>query len=453
MSLSIIILAAGQGTRMRSQLPKVLHTLAGRPLLEHVYQTAASLNNARIVVVYGHGGSRVPQALAHLDAHWVEQAEQLGTGHAVAQALPLISDDDQVLILYGDVPLTSPVTLERLVHTAEASGFALLTARLDDPSGYGRIVRDPAGDIIRIVEEKDADENERELHEVNTGMMVLRANLLKRWIAALDNHNRQGEYYLTDVIAMAVQDGIRVDSIQSENCYEIIGINDRVQLAEAERRYQRLRAEEYMLAGMTIVDPDRFDVRGELQTGMDVVVDINVIFEGQVKLGNNVRIGANCLLRDVEIADDVELLPNCIVDQASIGQSCRIGPFARIRPDTKLAEHVHIGNFVEVKKSDIGSGSKVNHLSYIGDTEIGHNSNIGAGTITCNYDGANKFRTVIEDDVFIGSDTQLVAPVRVARGATIGAGTTVTRDVESDSLTISRADQRSIKNWKRPLKK
>ncbi len=453
MSLSIVILAAGQGTRMHSRLPKVLHKLAGRSLLEHVYHSAASLEHKNIAVIYGYGGRMVPNNLSHLDVSWIDQAEQLGTGHAVARALPLLADDDDVLILYGDVPLISADTLKRLVGAAANSGFSLLTAILDDPGGYGRIVRNHAGQIMRIVEQKDAREDECAIREINTGTMVVRASLLKRWVTALKNNNTQGEYYLTDVIAMASDEGISVDSIHPQALYEIMGINNRMQLAEAEGNYRRLRAQEFMLAGVTIIDPQRFDVRGSLTAGRDVTIDVNVILEGDVKLGDNVRIGANCILRHVDIAAETVIEPNSIIEQASLGNNCRVGPFARIRPDTQLADHVHIGNFVEVKKSTIAKGSKVNHLSYIGDTMIGRDVNIGAGTITCNYDGANKYKTIIEDDVFIGSDTQLIAPVRVAAGATIGAGTTVTRDIEAGHLALSRSEQRSIKNWKRPKKK
>lgn len=453
MSLSIVILAAGQGTRMHSRLPKVLHKLAGRSLLEHVYHSAASLEHKNIAVIYGYGGRMVPDNLSHLDVSWIDQAEQLGTGHAVARVLPLLADDDDVLILYGDVPLIDADTLKRLVGAATNSGFSLLTAILDDPGGYGRIVRNHAGEIVRIVEQKDASEDECAIREINTGTMVVRASLLKRWVTALKNNNTQGEYYLTDVIAMASDEGINVNSIHPQALYEIMGINNRMQLAEAEDNYRRLRAQEFMLAGVTIIDPQRFDVRGRLTAGRDVTIDVNVILEGDVKLGDNVRIGANCILRHVDIAAETVIEPNSIIEQASLGNNCRVGPFARIRPDTQLADHVHIGNFVEVKKSTVGSGSKVNHLSYIGDTVIGRDVNIGAGTITCNYDGANKYKTIIEDDVFIGSDTQLIAPVRVAAGATIGAGTTVTRDIEAGHLALSRSEQRSIKNWKRPKKK
>lgn len=450
---SIIILAAGQGTRMHSRLPKVLHKLAGRPLLEHVCLTAYTLQYRTLVIVYGYGGRQVPDALPHLKAEWIEQAEQLGTGHAVAQALPLIEDDNHVLILYGDVPLITSETLEQLVAAAADTGFSLLTAVVDNPAGYGRIIRDAADAVIRIVEDKDASDSERRIHEINTGMMVVRADLLRRWIAALNNNNRQGEYYLTDILGMAAVEGVAIHTVKPSAVHEIAGINDRIQLAEAERHYQQARAQDLMLQGVTLLDPARLDLRGQLTFGTDVVIDVNVIIEGEVSLGNDVHIGANCQLRDVAIGDEVEIQPNCVIEKAKIGRYSRIGPFARIRPDTHLAEHVHVGNFVEVKKSELGEGSKVNHLSYIGDSEIGRNVNVGAGTITCNYDGANKHKTVIEDNVFIGSNTQLVAPVRVAAGATIGAGTTITRNVEAGTLAISRVDQRCIRDWKRPEKK
>lgn len=452
MSLSIVILAAGQGTRMRSRLPKVLHELAGRSLLEHVYQTASELPHETMAVVYGHGGNLVPETLSHLQTRWVEQAEQLGTGHAIAQTLPLLDDNDDVMILYGDVPLIQAETLKRLVDAAQGSGFSLLTAKLEDPAGYGRIVRDKRGEVVRIVEEKDASEQERVIHEINTGMMVVRASLLKRWVTALDNNNKQGEYYLTDIIAMAANEHTTIECIHPRALYEIAGINNRVQLAEAERAYRRLRAEELMLAGVTLLDPARFDIRGSLTAGMDSVIDVNVIIEGDVKIGDDVRIGANCVLRNVEIGDGVNIMPNSTIEDTIIGNGCSIGPFARIRPGTRLHDHVNIGNFVEVKKSEIGSQSKVNHLSYIGDTEMGRGVNIGAGTITCNYDGAYKHKTIIDDDVFVGSNTQLVAPVHIAAGATIAAGTTVTRDVEAGTLSIARSEQRTVKNWKRPKK-
>lgn len=453
MGLSIVILAAGQGKRLHSDLPKVLHALAGKPLLEHVYQAAAGLSKATLYVIYGHGGERVPTALAHLPVRWIEQPEQLGTGHAVAQALPFIPSADTVLVLYGDVPLIAPETLQRLLDASARGRFGLLTAKLDKPAGYGRIVRNDDGAVERIVEEKDAGEKERAIDEVNTGILAVSAGLLKGWTARLDNRNAQGEYYLTDVIAMAVADKVPIDTIAPGSPFEVMGVNDRIQLAELERHYQRLQAQRLMREGVTLLDPARFDLRGELGVGRDVVIDINVVIEGRVRLGNRVTIGPNAYIRDTEMADDVTVLPHCVIEGAVIGQGSRIGPFSRVRPGTLLAEEVHIGNFVEIKKSKVNRGSKINHLSYVGDADVGKNVNIGAGTITCNYDGANKHRTSIGDDVFIGSDTQLIAPVRVGEGATIGAGTTVASDAPAGMLTIGRARQMVIPNWQRPQKK
>ncbi|WJW76863.1 bifunctional UDP-N-acetylglucosamine diphosphorylase/glucosamine-1-phosphate N-acetyltransferase GlmU [Thiohalobacter sp. IOR34] len=453
MTLDIIILAAGQGTRMRSALPKVLHPLAGRPLLEHVLDTASALGAATVHVVHGHGGEQVRERLQGHAVQWVEQAEQLGTGHAVAQALPAIPDAHRVLVLYGDVPLISEAALRRLCAAAGDDALALLTARLDDPTGYGRILRDAEGRVLGIVEQKDATPEQRAIREINTGFLAVRAGLLKGWLAALDNSNAQGEYYLTDVVAMAEDQGVPVEAVATECIEEILGVNDRGQLATLERHYQRRQAERLMREGVTLLDPARFDLRGTLYAGQDVSIDVNAVFEGRVVLGDRVRIGPNCVLRDVEIGDDVVVQANCVLEDAVIGRASRIGPFARIRPETRLAEQVHIGNFVEVKKSEIGPGSKVNHLSYIGDSQIGARVNVGAGTITCNYDGANKHRTVIEDDAFIGSDSQLVAPVTVGAGATIGAGTTLTRDAPPGELTLSRAPQKTRSGWKRPEKK
>ncbi len=452
MSISTLILAAGQGTRMRSALPKVLHRLAGRPLLEHVCRAALELGDAKLLIVHGHGGEQVREALSAIPARWIEQAEQLGTGHAVEQALPQIPDTDLVLILYGDVPLITPATLRRLVEAGAGSGFGLLTVVLEQPHGYGRILRDEGGEVTGIVEEKDADESQRAITEVNTGFMAVRAGLLKDWIARLENDNAQGEFYLTDVVAMAAAEGCRVVTVQPDDPCEVMGVNDRVQLAALERHYQQRQAEALMRQGVTLRDPARFDLRGSLEAGRDVEIDVDVVLEGEVRIGEGARIGPGCVIRDAEIGEGVEILAHCVIDQAGIGAGSRIGPFARLRPGTVLAAGTHIGNFVEVKNSTIGEGSKVNHLSYIGDTEIGSGVNVGAGTITCNYDGAHKHRTVIEDEVFIGSDTQLVAPVRVGRGATIGAGTTLTRDAPPDTLTLSRAPQKSVPGWQRPRK-
>lgn len=453
MSLCIVILAAGQGTRMYSDKPKVLHSLAGKSLLEHVYHTAMALSHRDIYIVYGYGGEQVPDALQDFQVSWVKQGEQLGTGHAVQQVLPDIPDVDDVLILYGDVPLITEESLSTLVEAASDSGFSLLTAYLDDPRGYGRIIRDDNESIIAIVEEKDATEEQRNICEVNTGFMVVKADALKRWVNSLNNENKQNEYYLTDIVAKAVNDDVTITSVLAESSIEVKGINNRAQLAEAERYYQLVQAHHLMHRGVGLIDPARFDLRGELEIGHDNEFDVNVVIEGRVKLGNNVTIGANCYLKDTIIADNVNVLSNTMIDNAVIGNGCRIGPFARIRPDTTLAEDVHVGNFVELKKTDIAKGSKVNHLTYLGDSHVGTETNIGAGTITCNYDGANKHQTIIGDNVFVGSDVQLIAPVKVNNGATIAAGTTVTKDVGENELAISRADQKSIPKWQRPIKK
>ena len=453
MTLSIVILAAGQGTRMRSALPKVLHPLGGRPLLQHVIGTAQRLEPRTIHVVYGHGGEQVRDALAHEQVEWVEQAEQLGTGHALAQALPGIPDDDTVLVLYGDVPLIGLDTLKALAGQARQGGLAVLTAELDDPTGYGRMLRDAEGRLTGIVEQKDASEAERAIREVNTGFLACNAGLLRGWLGQLSNDNAQGEYYLTDVVAMAARDGVPVESCSAPHEYEILGVNDRVQLAALERTFQRQQAEALMRAGTTLADPARFDLRGHIEAGRDCFIDVNVVVEGEVVLGEGVRIGPNCVLRNLRIGDGVEVLADCVMEDAAIGAGSRIGPFARIRPDTELAERVHVGNFVEIKKARVAEGSKINHLSYIGDTRMGAGVNVGAGTITCNYDGANKHLTEIGDGVFIGSDTQLVAPVKVGDGATIGAGSTITRDVPPGELTLSRAPQQTRKGWQRPTKK
>ncbi len=453
MALNIIILAAGQGTRMRSALPKVLHPLAGKPLLEHVIDAATGLGAAQIQVVYGHGGEHVRERLSAHRVSWVEQAQQLGTGHAVAQALPAVPDDDLILVLYGDVPLIATATLMRLLAAADNGQFGLLTADLADPTGYGRILRNSAGQVTGIVEQKDATPEQLGIREINTGFMAADATALKRWVAQLGNSNAQGEYYLTDVIALAASEGVTINTVEPQDLAEIMGVNNRVQLAELERDYQRQQAQRLLLAGVTLHDPARFDLRGQVEHGQDVSIDMNVILEGKVKLGDRVRIGPGCVIRNAEIGDDTIIQAHCVIEDAVIGSNGRIGPFARIRPETVLAKDVHIGNFVEIKKSDIGNGSKVNHLSYIGDTSIGARVNVGAGTITCNYDGANKHHTIIGDDVFIGSDTQLIAPVKVGAGATLGAGTTLTRDAPPGELTYSRVKQETRTGWKRPVKK
>ena len=453
MTLSIVILAAGQGTRMYSGRPKVLHKLAGKPLLRHVYDTAAQLPRRRIHIVYGHGKAPLPETFATLDVCWVRQEQQLGTGHALQQALPHIPARDLVLILYGDVPLVRKESLLQLVDAARETGFSLLTARLDQPGAYGRIIRDGDNRVTAIVEAKDATEAQSRIREVNSGLMAVKADCLKRWLDGLDNNNEQNEYYLTDIVARAVADGITVKPVVAEANIEILGINTRLQLAEVERYFQIRQARRLMLDGLGLADPARFDLRGELETGRDVEIDINVIIEGRVKIGNNVSIAANCYLKDAVLGDNVDILANTMIDQAVIGAGCRIGPFARIRPDTSLADNVHIGNFVELKKASIGPGSKANHLSYIGDAVIGKETNIGAGVITCNYDGANKHQTIIGDNVFVGSDVQLIAPVRVADGATIAAGATIDQPVSENALAIARAEQREIPGWQRPVKK
>jgi bifunctional UDP-N-acetylglucosamine pyrophosphorylase/glucosamine-1-phosphate N-acetyltransferase len=452
MHLGVVILAAGQGTRMKSDLPKVLHRLAGKSLLGHVIECARSLQPEEIVVVYGHAGEQVRSAFADQpDLRWAEQAQQLGTGHAVQQALPQLRSAEQILILYGDVPLTRPDTLRELIE-ATRGGFGLLTVDLDDPTGYGRIVRNEGGRVQCIVEQKDADPEQRTIREVNTGIMCMPRVAAQRWLASLSNDNAQGEYYLTDVLAMAVSEGFDIQVRQPADPAEAEGVNNRLQLATLERAWQRRAAEALMLDGLSLRDPARFDLRGSLEHGRDCEIDVNVLVEGRVRLGDRVRVGANCTLRDVSVGDDVEILENCVLEGAAIGPDSRIGPFARLRPGAELTGAAHVGNFVEIKKSVIGRGSKVNHLSYVGDSEIGAGVNVGAGTITCNYDGANKHKTVIGDGAFIGSNTALVAPVTVGAGATIGAGSVITKAAPDDRLTLTRAKQLSIE-WKRPSKK
>jgi bifunctional UDP-N-acetylglucosamine pyrophosphorylase/glucosamine-1-phosphate N-acetyltransferase len=451
--LNIVILAAGKGSRMNSARPKVLHPLAGRPLLGHVIDTARELGPARLLVVYGHGGEAVPQAFAGSDIVWVNQEQQLGTGHALQQAAAELADNGATLILYGDVPLISVDTLRALLDAMNGNSVGLLTVSLPDPEGYGRIVRDAQGQVTSIVEHKDANEAERAIHEVNTGIMALPNAQMKKWLGALRNDNAQGEYYLTDVIAMAAADGVRVNACHPGHRWEVMGVNSAAQLAHLERLHQHEIATRLMERGVRLADPKRIDVRGELVCGRDVSIDVNCVFEGRVVLGDNVTVAANCVLRDVRVGDGTRIAPFSLIEEARIGDNGRIGPFARIRPGTELAEDVHIGNFVELKNSQVDSGSKINHLSYVGDATVGKNVNIGAGAITCNYDGANKHRTVIEDDAFIGSDTQLVAPVTVGKGATIGAGATITRDAPAEQLTLSRAKQVTIPGWKRPQKK
>ena len=453
MSLSIVILAAGQGKRMNSKLPKVLQPLAGVPLLGHVLNTARSLKAAHIHVVYGHGGEQVRAAITDSSIHWVLQAQQLGTGHALAQAMPEIPDDHTVLVLYGDVPLTRPQTLQPLLDAVAQGSVGLLSVKLADPTGYGRIVRNNAGRVVRIVEHKDANTKERSIDEANTGLLAAKASHLKQWLAQLKNDNAQGEYYLTDIVTMAVRDGINVEAILAPSEAEVLGVNDKTQLAEVEAHLRSWRAKELMLQGATLADPARIDIRGKVTVGKDVFIDVNAVFIGKVHLADGVRIGPNCVIKDTLIGEGTEVFPNCVTDQVVIGPHCHIGPFARLRPDAKLADHVHIGNFVEVKKSQIGSGSKANHLTYIGDANVGSGVNIGAGTITVNYDGANKWQTVIEDNVFVGSGSMLIAPVTIGEGANTGAGSTITKDAPAGKLTLARAKQVTIEGWKRPTKK
>lgn len=452
--LNIVILAAGLGKRMHSTLPKVLHPLAGRPLLSHVLDTARALTTEKICVVYGHGGEVVPQMVADKRLVWIKQEPQLGTGHALMQTLPHLDRKGVTLVLYGDVPLTRVETLKKLMAAAAAKYLALLTLELDQPTGYGRIVRSSReGKITAIVEEKDASKAQRQIREINTGIMAIPNQYLHDWLPRLENRNAQQEYYLTDIVAMAVTEGVRVEAAQPGHAWEILGINSKAQLAALERIYQNESASRLLEQGVTLADPSRIDIRGQLACGSDVAIDVNCIFEGLVQLGDNVRVGAHSILKNVKVAAGTLIAPFSLIEDAEIGKNCRIGPYARIRPGTLLASEVHIGNFVEVKNSSIAAGSKANHLSYIGDTIVGKNVNIGAGTITCNYDGANKHQTIIEDDVFIGSDSQLIAPVTVAKGATIGAGSTITKDTPPESLTLSRAKQMSIAGWKRPVKK
>ncbi len=448
--LNIVILAAGKGTRMYSEKAKVLHALAGKPLVQHVLERAVELKPQLICVVYGHGGEAVPQAMQQYPAKFVIQEPQLGTGHAVQQAMPHLADDSDTLVLYGDVPLIQHGTLHQMRQAG--SGLVLLTVNLSNPTGYGRIVRNGQGDVLSIVEEKDASPEQREINEVNTGILLAPTQMLRGWLAKLQNNNSQGEYYLTDIVSMAVQQGVAVHTVQPAHDWEIHGINSKAQLAVLERTWQLVEAGRLLAHGVTLADPARLDVRGKLSCGRDVEIDVGCIFEGEVSLGNNVRVGAYSVIRNATIAAGSDIAPYSHIDSSAVGANCHIGPFARLRPGTKLHDEVHIGNFVEVKNSEIAANSKANHLSYIGDSTVGSRVNIGAGTITCNYDGANKYRTIIEDDVFIGSDTQLVAPVRVGKGATIGAGSTITKDTPEGELTLSRSKQMTVAGWKRPQK-
>ena len=438
---------------MHSSRPKVLNLLAGKPLLTHVYEAAMKIEHREIYIVYGFGGEEVQNTLKDSQISWVEQEEQLGTGHAVQQVLPNIPKSDDILVLYGDVPLISETSLIKLVEAAADTGFSLLTAYFDEPYGYGRIIRDSNDDIIAIIEEKDATEEQQKICEVNAGFLVVRAEILNHWVNSLNNKNKQNEYYLTNIVEMAVNDNVKVFPVLAESMIEVQGINTRSQLSEAARYYQIVQAHRLMDEGVGIADPSRFDLRGELEIGHDNEIDVNVVMEGKLKLGNNISIAPNCVIKDAVIGNNVKIFANSVIENSVIGNDCHIGPFARIRPDSVLDDQVHVGNFVEIKKSLLGKKTKANHLSYIGDAEIGCDTNIGAGVITCNYDGAKKNKTTIGDNVFVGSDVQLIAPVKIKDGSTIAAGTTITKDVDSNSLAISRTEQKSIPSWERPKKK
>jgi bifunctional UDP-N-acetylglucosamine pyrophosphorylase / glucosamine-1-phosphate N-acetyltransferase len=450
--LSVVILAAGQGKRMNSALPKVLQPLAGRPLLEHVIDAARSLEPDHVYVVYGHGGARVQAALQKAKVEWVLQAQQLGTGHAVMQAMPLIPDDHTVLVLYGDVPLIKPGTLRQMLAGAADGSLAVLTVELDNPEGYGRIVRDASGRVQTIVEQGDATAAQRRISEINTGVMAARAELLRNWLLEVTSNNRQQEFYLTDVVGIASAAGAAINTVSASRAAEVAGVNDKVQLAQAEAHLRRERAHDLLLAGATIVDPERIDIRGDVAVGRDVYIDINVILAGKVRLAAGVKIGPNCLIIDSQIGPDTEIHANCVIDNAVVGENCRVGPFARLRPRAVLHADVHIGNFVEVKNTTIGARSKVNHLTYLGDAKLGSDVNVGAGSVTCNYDGENKWPTFIEDGAFIGSGTMMVAPVRIGAAATIGAGSTITQSTPEGKLSLERSQQVSSDKWQRPAK-
>ena len=452
MNLAVVILAAGKGTRMKSDLPKVLHPIAGRPMVQHVVDAAGALDPDNTVLIYGHGGDAVRQAVTGSRLQWAEQAEQLGTGHAVAQALPHL-EEDVVLVLYGDVPLIQPQTLRDFVARVDDQSLALMTLTLDDPSGYGRVIRDGDGKVRRVVEQKDASDDEKAVREINTGILACTRRFLNDSLPRLSNSNAQGEYYLTDLIAMAVDAGMEVVTEQPGHAWEVDGVNDRVQLARLERVHQRVRAESLMRAGVTLLDPARLDIRGNLQCGQDVTLDINTVLVGDVVIGDRVTVGPNCLIRNARIGSGTHIEANSVVDGAVVGENCQVGPFARLRPGTELAAQAKVGNFVETKKAYVGEGSKVNHLTYIGDSRIGKGVNVGAGTITCNYDGVNKFQTVMKDGAFIGSNSSLVAPVTIGENATVGAGSVVTKDVPDQGLAVARGQQRNIQNWSRPEKK
>lgn len=451
MALNVVILAAGKGTRMKSDLPKVLHKVAERPMVQHVIDTARALGAEKPQLVYGYGADALKDSLGEQPLHWVLQAEQLGTGHAVAQAADNIADNDTVLVLYGDVPLTELDTLKQLLHAKPANGVAILTVKLANPTGYGRIMREN-GKVVGIIEQKDATPEQLKINEVNSGIMALPGKQLKNWLSRLSNSNAQGEYYLTDIIAMAHREGVDIATAHPADAMEVEGANNRVQLAALERAYQQRKANEMMLAGANLRDPARIDVRGSVTVGNDVMIDVNVIFEGKVVLGKGVIVGANCILKDCVIGDNTEIKPNSMIEQSTVGTNCSVGPYARLRPDSVMLNDSHVGNFVEMKKTTLGEGSKANHLTYLGDAVIGNKVNVGAGTITCNYDGANKFVTTIKDGAFIGSNSSLVAPVTVGVNATVGAGTVLTRDAADSELVVARVKQRHIEGWQRPVK-
>jgi bifunctional UDP-N-acetylglucosamine pyrophosphorylase/glucosamine-1-phosphate N-acetyltransferase len=453
MSLSVIILAAGQSKRMRTTTSKVLHPLGGIPMIERVINTARELNPNNIYVVYGNGGSQVKELMQHLPVQWIKQENQLGTGHAVLQALPNITKDEQVLVLYGDVPLITKETLQQLLKETANNAIGILVANLKHPAGYGRVLRNKKGNIIAIVEEKDTNAKQKKITEINTGILIAQTKLLKKWLPKVKNNNVQSEYYLPDIIPLAVKEKKKVVGVISNSVEETQGINNRVELAKLERYYQTRAAQQLMLQGVSIIDPQRFDLRGELIAEQDVTIDINVVIEGKVSIGAGSKIGPNVILRNAVIGKNVEILPNSMVDDAKIADQCKIGPFARIRPGTELAENVHVGNFVELKKSKLGAGSKANHLSYLGDAVIGKNVNVGAGVITCNYDGVSKYQTTIMDGAFIGSDSQLIAPVTIGEKAYIGSGSTISHHAPAGKLTLSRAKQVTLENWKAPIKK
>ena len=451
MTFSVVVLAAGKGTRMKSSLPKVLHPVGGKPMVQHIVDTVNKLGATNIHVVYGHGREQLQSKLSHNDLSWCLQDQQLGTGHAVQQAIPYIKDNEDVLILVGDAPLIKESTLKQLIAVKKDADLALLTVNLIDPTGMGRIIRQ-GEQVTAIVEHKDATKQQRQIKETNTGMMIMGGSDLKRWLSALNNNNAQGEFYLTDVIEMAAKEGKSIHASQPSCAIEVEGINNRVQLASIERAYQAEQAEALMMQGVSLLDPSRFDLRGEVEVGQDIMIDVNVIIEGKVKIGSNVTIGANCILIDSIIEDNATIHANSILEQAIVGQHCNVGPYARLRPGTVMKEQSRVGNFVEMKKTILGKGSKANHLTYLGDTEVGEGANIGAGTITCNYDGVNKFKTFIGDGAFIGSNSALVAPASIGINATIGAGSVITKEVGDNELAIARAKQRNISTWQRPEK-